>query len=163
MKKSCFWAFFSVGRKSVGSVASASNQLCLALPVRKWLWTYLSIHLQEHTGSISYQFITESLPTGQNYRTIPVIQSYILYTSVQVCSFEPSTCRLWGIYVSWDFDVCLSPKRCQAMLWCVNTRVNSYQRWKQTRNRVCFHLWCELTLALWCHSIVWSLFSWNKM
>ena len=36
--------------------------------------------------------------------------------------------------------------------------VNSHQRWKQTRNRVCFHLWCELTLALWCHSIIWSLF-----
>ena len=34
---------------------------------------------------------------------------------------------------------------------------------KETRNRVCFHLWCELTLALWCCSIVWSLFSWNKM
>ena len=41
--------------------------------------------------------------------------------------------------------------------------VNSHQRWKQTRNRVCFHLWCELTLALWCHSIVWSLFSGTKM
>ena len=41
--------------------------------------------------------------------------------------------------------------------------VNSHQRWKQTRNRVCFHLWCELTLALWCHSIVWSLFSLNNM
>ena len=41
--------------------------------------------------------------------------------------------------------------------------VNSHQRWKQTLNRVCFHLQCELTLALWCHSIVWSLFSWNKM
>ena len=26
--------------------------------------------------------------------------------------------------------------------------VNSHQRWKQTRFRVCFHLWCELTLAL---------------
>ena len=34
--------------------------------------------------------------------------------------------------------------------------VNSHQRWKQTRNRICFHLWCELTLALWCHSITWS-------
>ena len=40
--------------------------------------------------------------------------------------------------------------------------VNSHQRWKQTLNCVCFHLWCELTLALWCHSIVWSLFSWTK-
>ena len=25
--------------------------------------------------------------------------------------------------------------------------VNSHQRWKQTQNRVCFHLWCELTLV----------------
>ena len=40
--------------------------------------------------------------------------------------------------------------------------VNSQQRWQQMRNRICFHLWCELTLALWCHSIIWSLFSWNK-
>ena len=29
---------------------------------------------------------------------------------------------------------------------------------KQTRNYVCFHLWCELTLVLWCYRIVWSLF-----
>ena len=36
--------------------------------------------------------------------------------------------------------------------------VNSHQRRKQTRNCVCFHLWCELTLALWCHIIIWSLF-----
>ena len=41
--------------------------------------------------------------------------------------------------------------------------VNSHQRWKQTRYCVCFHLWCELTLALWCHSIIWSRFSWNKI
>ena len=41
--------------------------------------------------------------------------------------------------------------------------VNSHQRWEQTWNRICFHLCCELTLVLWCHSIVWSLFSWNKM
>ena len=26
-----------------------------------------------------------------------------------------------------------------------NARVNSHQRWKQMRFRVCFHLWCELT------------------
>ena len=41
--------------------------------------------------------------------------------------------------------------------------VNSHQRWKQTRNRICFHLWRELTLAMWCHSIVWSLLSWIEM
>ena len=29
-------------------------------------------------------------------------------------------------------------------------------------NRICFHPWCELTLAFWCHSIVWSLFHETK-
>ena len=34
--------------------------------------------------------------------------------------------------------------------------VNSHQRWKQTWNHVCFHLWCELTLALWWKkSVLW--------
>ena len=45
---------------------------------------------------------------------------------------------------------------CHAITFIV--LVNSHQRWKQTRNRVCFNLWCELTLALWCHRIIWSLF-----
>ena len=36
-------------------------------------------------------------------------------------------------------------KGLQTMLWHHNARVNSHQRWKQTRFRVCFHLWCELT------------------
>ena len=50
---------------------------------------------------------------------------------------------------------------CQSVTFYV--LVNSHQRWKQTQNRVCCHLWCELTLALWCNSIVWILFSWNNM
>ena len=36
----------------------------------------------------------------------------------------------------------------QTMLWHYNARVNSHQRWKQTRFRVCFHLWCELTSTM---------------
>ena len=36
-------------------------------------------------------------------------------------------------------------KRLPMMLWYLNARVNSHQRWKQTRFRVCFHLWCKLT------------------
>ena len=32
--------------------------------------------------------------------------------------------------------------------------VNSHQRWKQTRNRVCFRLWCELTLVN-CPNHIW--------
>ena len=37
--------------------------------------------------------------------------------------------------------------------------VNSHQRWKQTRNRVCFHLWCELTITM--NVTEWQV-SWNS-
>ena len=50
-------------------------------------------------------------------------------------------------------------KRLQTMLWHGNTKVNSHQRWKQTRFRVCFYLWCELTSTMnvteW--QVSWSL------
>ena len=52
-------------------------------------------------------------------------------------------------------------KTCHSVTFIV--LVNSHQRWKQTRNRVYFHLWCELTPALWCHSTVREFCSWNKM
>ena len=45
------------------------------------------------------------------------------------------------------------------MLWHHNARVNSHQRWKQTRNRVCFHLWCELTSTM--NVTEWQV-SWNS-
>ena len=58
-------------------------------------------------------------------------------------------------FISWKKD----SKRC-----CdTPTPEPIHQIWRQTWFSVCFHLWCELTLVLWCHSIVWSLFSWNKM
>ena len=44
--------------------------------------------------------------------------------------------RIWGIWISWDFDACSSPKRRQTMLWCHNTRVNSQKRWQQTRREL---------------------------
>ena len=50
-------------------------------------------------------------------------------------------------------------KRLQMMLWLHNTRVNSHQRWKQTRFRVCFHLWCELTSTM--NVTEWQV-SWNS-
>ena len=37
--------------------------------------------------------------------------------------------------------------------------VNSHQRWKQTRFRVCFHLWCELTSTI--NVTEWQV-SWNS-
>ena len=39
-------------------------------------------------------------------------------------------------------------KRLQTLLWHLNVRVNSDQRWKQMRFRICFHLWCELTSTM---------------
>ena len=50
-------------------------------------------------------------------------------------------------------------KRLQTMLWHNNARVNSHQRWKQTRFRVCFHLWCELTSTM--NVTEWYV-SWNS-
>ena len=69
-------------------------------------------------------------------------------------------CHVWltGNYIIAEHEF---HETCHSVTFIVV--VNSHQRWKQTRNRVCFHLWCELTLALWCHSIVWSLLSWKKM
>ena len=46
-------------------------------------------------------------------------------------------------------------KRPQTMLWHHNARVNSQQRWKQTR----FHLWCELTNTM--NVTEWQV-SWNS-
>ena len=50
-------------------------------------------------------------------------------------------------------------KRLQTMLWHHNARLNSHQRWKQTRFRVCFHLWCELTSTM--NVTEWQA-SWNS-
>ena len=50
-------------------------------------------------------------------------------------------------------------KRLQTMLWHHNARVNSHQRWKQTRFRVCFHVWCELTSTM--NVTEWQV-SWNS-
>ena len=49
--------------------------------------------------------------------------------------------------------------RLQTMLWHRNARVNSHQRWKQTRFRVCFHLWCELTSTM---NVTERQVSWNS-
>ena len=46
------------------------------------------------------------------------------------------------------------------MLWHHNARVNSHQRWKQTRFRVCFHLWCKLTSTT--NVTEWQV-SWNSI
>ena len=55
--------------------------------------------------------------------------------------------------------ILFNEKRLQTMLWHQNARVNSHQRWKQTRFRVCFHLWCELTSTM---NVMERHVSWNS-
>ena len=49
--------------------------------------------------------------------------------------------------------ILFNQKRLQTMLWHHNARVNSHQRWKQTRFRICFHLWRELTSTMRCNGM----------
>ena len=54
-------------------------------------------------------------------------------------------------WIPWNLSfryILFHEKRLQTMLWHHDTGVNSHQRWKQTRFRVCFHLWCELTITM---------------
>ena len=67
----------------------------------------------------------------------------------------------WNLSFSY---ILFHEKRLQTMLRHHNVRVNSRQRWKQTRFRVCFHLWCELTNTInvteW--QVSWNSRVWNK-
>ena len=65
-------------------------------------------------------------------------------------------------WIPWNLSfryILFQEKRLQTMLWHHNARVNSHQRWKQMRLRICFHLWCELTSTM--NVTEWQ-FSWNS-
>ena len=65
-------------------------------------------------------------------------------------------------WIPWNLSfpyILFHAKRLQTMLWHLNARVNSHQKWKQTRFRVCFHLWCELTSTM--NVTEWQV-SWNS-
>ena len=70
---------------------------------------------------------------------------------VFICSWIP-----WNLSFSY---ILFHEKRLQTMLWHHNARVNSHQRWKQTRFRICFRLWCELTSTM--NVTEWQV-SWNS-
>ena len=116
------------------------------------------IDCQQFGNKIFRSFIQEVLNTqwihsGIRYWIIPFI--YILGES-QVPALAAShefheTCNSLTFY--------FMEKRLQTMLWHHNARVNSHQRWKQTRFRVCFHLWSELTSTM--NVTEWQV-SWNS-
>ena len=127
------------------------------------IYMYMFVHVRFHVhfrqnncdrALTSYQ----RLWCRQNGIINSFFKEYLLYNMTQ--SAFSNIMNSMKLFISLHF---FKKKRLQTMLWHHNVRVNAHQRWKQTRNRVCFHLWCELTLALCCHSMVWCPFSWNKM
>ena len=60
------------------------------------------------------------------------------------CTWIPRKLVIPSRFISWKTHFLILAGRAFT-LWRHNARVNSHQRWKQTRFRVCFHLWCELT------------------
>ena len=56
-------------------------------------------------------------------------------------------------------NILFHEQRLQTMLWDHSAWINSRQRWKQTRFRVCFHLWCELTTTM---NVTGRQVSWNS-
>ena len=58
-------------------------------------------------------------------------------------------------FISWR-----KRRRLQTMLWHHKAWVNSHQRWKQTRFRICFHLWYESTTKM--NVTEWQV-SWNSL
>ena len=67
-------------------------------------------------------------------------------TGLRVSNNDNILCLQFFIVITWipwnlSFRYILfHEKRAQTMLWHHNARVNSHQRWNQTRFRVCFHL-----------------------
>ena len=65
-------------------------------------------------------------------------------------------------WIPWNLSfhyILFHEKRLQMMVWHLNARVNAHQRWKQMRFRICFHLWCELTITM--NVTEWQV-SWNS-
>ena len=81
------------------------------------------------------------------------------YTVGSLRKIHGNKTRTW---IPWNFSfryILFHEKRLQTMLWHHNARVNSHQRWKQTRFLVCLHLWCELTSTM--NVTEWQV-SWNS-
>ena len=104
--------------------------------------SYLFKYLQRHTYYMVY-FLVFLLFSIKNFFTERM--------------FTISTANNYSVllrnisWIPWNLSghyILLHEKRLQTMPWHHKAKVNSHQRWKQTRFRVCFHLWCELTSTM---------------
>ena len=97
-----------------------------------------------------YQNNTELQTIFQERRSF-IFMPQLMLVNLLCYWFYSTQCRAEITVRKWHREF---HETCQSVTFIV--LVNSHQRWKQTRNRVCFHLWCELTLALRCRSIILS-------
>ena len=87
---------------------------------------------------------------------------HLLYSHTAVREADRSRRSFRSAWIPWNSSfryILFHEKRLQTVLWHHNARVNSHQRWKQMRFRVCFHLWCELTSTI--NVPEWQV-SWNS-
>ena len=88
----------------------------------------------------------EKIPDDSNWQHVRSWRSDVMEVLPSVV--ESSLLIAW---IPWKLSfhyILFHEKILLTMLWHHNVRVNSHQRWKQTRFRVCFHLWCELTITM---------------
>ena len=124
----------------------------------------------DHPASFAFESIANYT---RNFHWPILIFMYISVLKTRKCLAGSSNfvgtlfCIKWLLpnsksWLPWNLSflyILLHENRLQMMLWHHNTRVNSHQRWKQTRFRVCFHLWCELTSTM--NVTEWQV-SWNS-
>ena len=123
---------------------------------------------------VLYELEWKSYDTNTNclslfsFSNLQIIGSFLPFSSCFMCQLRISsvlpilfTFVTWipwklvfpSCFISWKSPFLILAGSAFYQIWlgrepiALTVMVNSHQRWKQTRNRVCFHLWCELTLV----------------
>ena len=101
-----------------------------------------------------YLFFYERIQLASLCYRCPAVYQDLFNDTCQTVHWKESSAHAnqgFCTWIPWKLSfgyISFHEKRLQTMLWDHNARVNSHQRWKQTRFRVCFHLWCELTSTM---------------
>ena len=114
-----------------------------------------AVHLAQRRPGVSPLCTEQWAPQQQQQKhkaTASTLHTITRANSIPITTVDKYGDAWVGLYVTYALTL-------QTMLWYNNARVNSHQRWKQTRNRVCFHLWCELTSTV--KVTEWQV-SWNS-
>ena len=116
----CDWVTMMWGHKVISAMALQG----------KCRWNVIPSVLFNGVNSMSFW-----LSTGQYLWRAQVSTRLETFVNWVKGNIHPCCCRCCCCFFKHD--------TCHPVTFIV--MVNSHQRWKQTRNRVCFHLWYELT------------------